>query len=82
MALIISHATRLHGLGNRPPRNRLFACRASTPLKQQRCEPCEEAKHETEFMGLSNMLMDRATAEKYMEQVVDSCRCAFCACQG
>lgn len=42
---------------------------SATPLKQQRCEPCEEAKREAEYMGLHPMVMDRPTAEKYKEQV-------------
>jgi hypothetical protein len=47
---------------------RSISCSA-TPLKQQCCEPCEEAKREAEYMGLHPMVMDRQTAEKYKEQV-------------
>jgi hypothetical protein len=46
---------------------------SATPLKQQRCEPCEEAKREAEYMGLHPMVMDRPTAEKYKEQVSKAC---------
>jgi hypothetical protein len=48
---------------------RRSTCCTATPLKQQRCEPCEEAKREAEYMGLHPMVMDRPTAEKYREQV-------------
>ncbi|WIA09018.1 hypothetical protein OEZ85_008432 [Tetradesmus obliquus] len=48
---------------------RRSTCCSATPLKQQRCEPCEEAKREAGYMGLHPMVMDMQTAEKYREQV-------------
>eukprot|EP00882_Tetradesmus_deserticola_P001423 GHRQ01001539.1.p1 GENE.GHRQ01001539.1~~GHRQ01001539.1.p1 ORF type:complete len:179 (+),score=37.46 GHRQ01001539.1:159-695(+) len=61
--------SRVASVQHHTSKPRLSTCCSATPLKQQRCEPCEEAKREAEYMGLHPMVMDRPTAEKYKEQV-------------